>query len=308
MDKKWKDTNGKVHSGTCLGSKDEYNVIKCSACGFKHVIPIPTEEFLSNYYTEDFVKNRPKGFYKKIEEDVPWWEIIYNEKYDLLEKYITKQNKSILDIGSGLGYFLKCGKERGWKTVGVEPSLESFDYSMKHGLEIINEYLDEKNYQKLGKYDVVHMHEVIEHLPDPVSMINLGMGMLNPGGLLCIVSPNDFNPLQEAFMKSGKTDQWWISPPEHINYFNFSSISKLLKENGFNILEQTSTFPLELFLLMGDNYIGNSKIGKEIHSKRKQFEMTMYKTGNEEIRRKLYKNISDLGLGRELIIIGQANI
>lgn len=53
-----------------------------------------------------------------------------------------------------------------------------------------------------------------------------------------------------------------MSPPEHINYFNFESITRLLERNGFSIIEITSTFPLELFLLMGDNYIGNNEIGK----------------------------------------------
>jgi len=307
MDKKWKDTNGKVHSGAYLGSKNEYNVIECSACGFKHIIPIPTEEFLSNYYRKDFIKNRPAGNFKRVEEDSDWWKIIYNEKYDLFEKHIKKQKPSILDIGSGLGYFLQRGKDRGWQTLGVEPSEESYDYSQNRGLNIINEYLNEQNYQDLGKFDVVHMHEVLEHLPDPTNMIKLAKNMLNPGGLICIVSPNDFNPLQEAFVKNEKFIKWWIAPPEHINYFNFSSIIQLLENHVFTILEQTSTFPLELFLLMGDNYIGNHELGRTMHSKRKYFEMTMLNTGNEKLRRKIYHAFSEIGVGREFCIIAKLN-
>lgn len=313
MNKKWEDSKGMVHSGLCLGTKDEYDVIECSSCGFKHVIPIPTDEFLSEYYKNDFIKKRldkvsSAKFYKKMEEDVPWWEIFYNEKYDLFEKYIVKKRKSILDIGSGLGFFLKCGKDRGWKTLGVEPSSESYNYSKKLGLDIANQYLNEKNYQEIGKFDVVHMHEVIEHLPDPVSMIKLGKNMLNDGGLICIISPNDFNPLQKVYVKSSGEKKWWISPPEHINYFDFSSIRKLLEGEGFSIIEQTSTFPLELFLLMGDNYIGNHELGDKIHSKRKYFEMKMFNTSNEEIRRNLYQDFSKLGLGREFMIIAKLNL
>jgi len=300
MHKEWQG-----HSGEILGSKNNFDVIECVNCGFNHVVPIPTEEFLSEYYKKDFVNNRQIGFYKKVEKDVPWWEIFYNEKYDLFEKHVNKEDRSILDIGSGLGYFLKRGKERGWVTFGIEPSDDSCDYSKKHGLKIANEYLNENNYQDLGKFDVVHMHEVLEHLPNPIKLIKLVKKMLNPDGLVCIVSPNDYNPLQEAFVKNSETPKWWIAPPEHINYFDFSTINNILKSNGFTVVEQTSTFPLELFLLMGDNYVAESNIGKLIHSKRVTLETTLYDKGYENIRRAMYRKFAEIGLGREFVIIGR---
>ena len=44
---------------------------------------------------------------------------------------------------------------------------------------------------------------------------------------------------------------WFLTPPEHINYFNHNSIVNF-KKNNFDILNQTSTFPIELFLLSVD--------------------------------------------------------
>ena len=76
--KSWKCIKGYEHKGNILGSANIFDVIDCTKCGFKHVVPIPTEEFLSEYYKNEFVKNRPKEFYKKMESDVPWLEIFYN--------------------------------------------------------------------------------------------------------------------------------------------------------------------------------------------------------------------------------------
>ena len=171
--------------------------------------------------------------------------------------------------------------------LGIEPSTDSCNYSKERGINVINDYLNSKNSLTLGKFDVVHMHEVIEHLPDPGEMINIVKQMLNPGGILCIGSPNDFNPLQKSFVKASGSRQWWISPPEHINYFNFQSIEGLLKTNGFSIAYKTSTFPLEFFLLMGDDYVNSPEVGKEAHSKRVAFEMNMNKSGYESVRRDL---------------------
>ena len=53
-----------------------------------------------------------------------------------------------------------------------------------------------------------------------------------------------------------------LTPPGHINYFNHNSIAKLYKKNKFDILNQTSTFPIELFLLCGFDYLKDSKKGK----------------------------------------------
>jgi len=312
MDKTWKDSKGELHSGHCIGIKDEYNVIECMQCGFKHITPIPTKEFLSEYYKNEFIKKRldkvtADKFYKKMADDYIWLDIFYNEKYDFFEKYIKREKRSIIDIGSGLGFFLRSGNVRNWKTFGIEPSIEAYNYSKENGCNVANEYLDETNYQSFGKFDIVHMHEVIEHLPDPLNMIKISKRMLNEDGLICIVSPNDFNPFQEAFIKYNEVDKWWIAPPEHINYFDFESIEKLLINNGFSILERTSTFPLELFLLMGDNYIGNNEIGSKIHHKRKHFELALMDAGCEQLRRELYKKFSRLGLGREFIIIAKLN-
>tara|TARA_B100000945_G_scaffold319145_1_gene325715 strand:+ start:1688 stop:2614 length:927 start_codon:yes stop_codon:yes gene_type:complete len=307
MFKKWQDSNYKIHSGELQGSKNEYDAINCNECGFSHVIPIPTESFLSEYYKDSFVKNRPKGFYEKMESDIPWLDIFYNEKYDLFEKYLKKKSPSILDVGSGLGFFLQCGKNRGWDILGVEASIESYNYCIDNGLKIVNQYLDDKNYKKLGSFDVVHMHEVIEHLPDPIKIIRTAKEMLKPNGLLCIASPNDFNPLQNAFVNKKNSFKWWISPPEHINYFNFNSMKKVLEDNGFNVIEQTSTFPLEFFLLMGDNYIGDSKIGKKVHARRVSFEKTLCDQGFEKLRRNIYSSFAKLGIGREFCIISKLN-
>lgn len=93
--------------------------------------------------------------------------------------------------------------------LGIEPSIESFEYSKKRGLDVINEYFGVNNYKKLGSFDVIHMHEVLEHLPNPQNIISLSKKMLNPGGLICIVSPNDFNPLQESFITNNERVGKW---------------------------------------------------------------------------------------------------
>ncbi len=97
---------------------------------------------------------------------------------------------------------------------------------------------------------------------------------------------------------------WWVVPHHHINYFNFHSMRKLLLSIGFDILESFGTFPMELFLFFGDNYVGNNKIGRECHKKRKKFELAMYKSC-PELFKDFRKLLAEKGLGRELVFIAR---
>ncbi len=58
---------------------------------------------------------------------------------------------------------------------------------------------------------------------------------------------------------------------------------------------------------MEENYIGNDLLGKRCHKMRKNFENNLYNVGQDELKRKLYKEMARLNIGREIIMIGQKN-
>ena len=152
---------------------------------------------------------------------------------------------------------------------------------------------------------MIHMNNVLEHIPDPRHFLMLAYEILTPAGLICITVPNDYNPLQEVVVTYLKKDPWWVVPEEHVNYFNSESLSRLMDGVGFKTIYTTSSFPLELFILMGDDYISNSKIGREIHTKRKEIDKAMAETNNTNLKRRIYNKLSELGLGREITIIAK---
>ena len=298
---------GVEHYGEVIDSKDGFDVIECKTCGFKHVIPIPTPEELKELYEKEFYdpENKDCHYIERHIEDLEWWNLIYNNYFKIFEKYCNKKNKRILEIGSGPGHFLKYGSDLGWDVQGFEPSKKAFIYSKKFNINVINKFFNNKSTIKLGKFDVVYAHNVLEHLPDPRSVIKIAKNILKSNGIICIISPNDYNPLQNILRDNLGYKPWWVAPPQHINYFNFESIKKLLERLGFKIVEFTCTFPMEFFLLSGNNYVGNDKLGRKCHFKRKAFEINMYKHGNKHLDR-IYRNLANDGIGREFVVIGKA--
>lgn len=298
--KKWKE-----HAGTVLDSVKGFDVIECEPCGFSHIVPIPGIEELDEVYRKEYYSTEKPLYLERYREDLDWWNLTYNERYDKFEEVLAPARRRILDVGSGPGYFLLQGKKRGWETVGIEPSKQAARHSKDLGLNIVEEFLSEDTAEGLGKFDVVHMSAVLEHIPDPGWMIELCKNLLNPGALICIVVPNDYNPFQLALRKACAFDRWWVAPPHHINYFSHDSLSQLLVKNGFEIVDHTTTFPMELFLLMGDNYVGNDQLGRHCHSKRKAFELNLEKADNSKLKHEMYKALTSLGAGREVQIIAK---
>ncbi len=294
-----------THQGSVLDSVNGFEVINCDACGFKHVVPIPTPQELEAVYRHDYYSTEKPLYLERHREDLDWWNLAYGDRYDTFEATLPNDRRRILDIGSGPGFFLLHGKQRGWDTLGVEPSAQAVTHSRDLGLEIIEGFLSAEMAPQLGQFDVVHMSEVLEHIPDPAGMLRLAHSLLKPGGLLCVVVPNDYSPFQHVLRTALGYQPWWVAPPHHLNYFNFESLARLFSRVGFEVIEQEATFPIDLFLLMGDNYVGNDALGRACHGKRKVFEQNLTKAGLGDLRRDLYRAFATHGVGREVCMVGR---
>jgi len=298
--KEWRD-----HTGGVLDSVNGFDVIDCETCGFKHIVPIPAPEDLETIYRHKYYKEEKPLYLERHREDLSWWNTVYARWYETFEKMLFPQRRRILDVGSGPGFFLLFGKERGWKTVGIEPSTQAAAFSRTLGLEIVDHVLDKKTASTLGSFDVVHLHDVLEHVPDPREILRLVHGMIEPAGLLSVIVPNDYNSLQQLLRDRLGYQPWWVAPPHHLNYFSFDSLERLLQTLGFEVLRRTATFPMEIFLLMGENYVGEDSIGRRMHSMRKAFEMNLAQVSAGEMLTGFYDSLAARDLGRECVLVAR---
>ncbi len=289
-----------MHKGKIIAEKGIHKVVDCEICGFKHLDPIPSKEEIKEYYERRYYQEKiPKLLNSEKERnELPWSNIWYRDRLLTLNKYAGDESKSLLDVGCGNGFFLKFMGENGWEAIGIEPSPEASEYTRSLGYRVFNTTLEEFVEDRWFNYfDAVNLKCVLEHITNPKKILEICKSLLKNCGMICIEVPNDFNLLQLQAHKLGKP-QWWITARDHINYFDFHSLEKLLLRLDFEIILRTTDFPMELFLLMGEDYIVNDQIGSKCHQKRMKFEQSI----PDELRRHIYISLAKLGIGRSCIV------
>lgn len=289
------------HHGPALAGVNGYDVISCTVCGFAHAVPLPAPEQLIAEYRDRYYSDEKPTYLAHAREDQDWAQLSQDDRLHVLERLLPPSRRRLIDIGCGPGFFLQTACARGWEGEGIEPSQQASEHARSLGLRVHQGFFSADYAKDLGTFDVVHMNNMLEHVPDPVALLRAACHMLAPEGVLVVGVPNDFSPLQIAAAANG-LPRWWVAPPHHLNYFDFSSLAKLLERLGLRVVERQTSFPMEAFLLMGDDYTKDPALGRACHNRRKSFDLALAKSGLNDVRRDVYRALAGAGLGREAII------
>jgi SAM-dependent methyltransferase len=289
------------HNGPRITHAKNHDIIECFECGFKHALPLPDPATLEREYRENYYADEKPTFIAHAGEDQTWFELAQNDRLEIFEKLLPPSRRSLLDIGCGPGFFLKTAMTRGWDAHGFEPSRQAAAHAQSLGATITEGFFGKET--AIGKFDAVNLTNVLEHVPDPVAILKAAMTLLDSGGILCAGVPNDFSPFQIAARSAMNTGDWWVAPPHHLNYFDFDSLDALLTRLGLKVAERTTSFPMEAFAMMGENYTSDPALGRACHNKRKKFDFAFEAAGLKETRRDFYRALAKLGIGREAVVI-----
>lgn len=212
------------------------NVVECLECGYRFVSPRPTQaEIASSYSDPDFYA----GWIESDAGRARMW----SKRLDLVER--AGRGVRVLDIGAGIGTFLKMGRDRfGWIVVGTEVSTSAVRIAReRYGLNLLLGDVKDLSLPP-GSFDLVTLWHVLEHVPSPSMTLKRCRDLLRPGGLLGIAVPNDSEArrwLKGAKARVGRQD----SPPDyralspnsevHLSYFSIPVLVKALRTRGFRV-------------------------------------------------------------------------
>lgn len=187
---------------------------------------------------------------------------------DLSTKVLGKR---ILDFGCGAGGFLKLINEQVEVAVGVELDRVIRKAINEEGITCY-ENIDEIE----GEYDVITMFHVVEHLTNPIEILQKIQKHLAPNGRLIIEVPNAEDALLTLYNNRSFADfTYWSC---HTYLYNNNTLRKIVEKAGLNVkvVKQLQRYPLSNHLYWlsmgspgGHNYYGlvdNPILNKEYES------------------------------------------
>lgn len=146
-----------------------------------------------------------------------------------LEKMQVYKAAKVLDVGCGNGTFIALAKMMGCQAFGVEPDPEAVKAAMAHNIEILGSFIDDVPDEYNEYFDIITLSQVVEHVHDPVAMIEKCHKLLVAGGRLWIDTPNKDSIGCQVYGK------YWrgLEAPRHLTVFNWDSLRSILEKIGF---------------------------------------------------------------------------
>jgi methionine biosynthesis protein MetW len=151
---------------------------------------------------------------------------------------VPKDAKYVLDIGCGAGDNGEILRDMGYVVDGITISEEEKSVAQKI-MRNVYVYNVEKGLPKeiTGRYDVIILSHVLEHICYPQELLKDIHSILNPGGSLIIALPNlmHFRSRWQLMKGNFNYQEYGIWDYTHFRWYTYSTGKKLLEDAGFKV-------------------------------------------------------------------------
>jgi 2-polyprenyl-3-methyl-5-hydroxy-6-metoxy-1,4-benzoquinol methylase len=222
-----------------------FEFMRCNGCGLSFQKHVFKEEYLGIVYNDWIDQNI--AYQDHVMNGS--WKIDYNRRiFEFAIRYLKKTTAklSFLDYGAGFGASLDVANKMGFKTSAIEYSIARQERLKNMGISPIGE-----NHQE--KFDFIICDQVLEHATYPNRLLENINRLLDAKGLLYLAVPNCFNFEKKIIQTENILDpikyhialsRASVGAFQHINFFDHSSLIKLLKSRGFQPI-----FPFQMCLV-----------------------------------------------------------
>lgn len=157
-----------------------FQYLKCERCGLIRLAAVPPD--LARYYPNDYYQLPSVERLAKIAS-------ADSSKIDLVRRFVSRGR--LMEIGPAQGVFAFQAKRAGFDVDVVEMDARCCDYlNTVVGVNAICSATPQDVLPTLPPYDVIALWHVIEHVPDPWTLVESAARSLAQNGILIIATPN----------------------------------------------------------------------------------------------------------------------
>jgi 2-polyprenyl-6-hydroxyphenyl methylase/3-demethylubiquinone-9 3-methyltransferase len=150
-----------------------------------------------------------------------------------MKSFVNFEGKKVVDIGCGGGILAESIAQSGADTTGIDLSEKALKVAELHALEVGANLTyraisaEDLAQEQPEQYDVVTCMEMLEHVPDPASVVSACAALCKPGGTLFFSTLNR-NPKSYLFAIIGAEYILRLLPKGTHEYAKFIKPSELV--------------------------------------------------------------------------------
>lgn len=202
-------------------SNTEFTLFACGSCALQYWSPLVHPE--AGYY-EDEALELYTGMHSGARDGAK------DPRFQrFLRDFGGERGKRLLDVGCSDGAFMSLFAERGNMVEGIDIDRRSIAVARGRGLDANVRTLEERAADPNAPraLDFLTLFDVLEHVTDPVGLLELAKGLLAPGGRLVVTVPN-----RERLVANLIRSDF---PPHHFLRFDEASVAQCVRRAGLRV-------------------------------------------------------------------------
>lgn len=224
--------NSKKHKKRKGSVRDNKNleIFECCDCG---LVFLSQDNHIDETFYENSNMHQSFDFNKWRNETLTDDE----RRFEFLKNSLV--NKTVLDFGSGNGGFLKLAKNISKSVLGVELEKAIIPYYKEENIHLENNIDNIKN-----KFDIITSFHVIEHIKEPLDILEKLKNLLEDDGKLIIEVPNANDALLTIYENEAFSNfTYWSC---HLYLYTQHTLNILAKQAGFKVefIKHIQRYPL----------------------------------------------------------------
>ena len=162
-----------------------------------------------------------------------------------IQTLVPLHGKKVVDIGCGGGILSDAMARQGAQVLGADLAVKSLKVAQLHALEAGTQGVQYREIsaedlaqEQAGQYDVVTCMEMLEHVPNPASVVKACSALVKPGGWVFISTLNR-NPKSFLFAIVGAEYVLNLLPKgthEYARLIKPSELADWVRANGLDVL------------------------------------------------------------------------
>jgi SAM-dependent methyltransferase len=204
-----------------------FAVVQCENCGLCYTNPRPAQSSQAQFYPPDYschqlrCEARGTSLFRRTRSRLRRWQ----------PPFAWHGDGRLLDFGCGAGRFLTRMKEHHWQVTGIDLSATAVERARQaSGARVLAGTLPHADLDP-NSFDVITMWHSLEHVPDPMRVLQEARRLLTWNGMLVIAVPN----LAGLAFRIFGSHWHGLDLPRHLTHFTPWTLRLMLERSGFRV-------------------------------------------------------------------------